>query len=121
MKLLPLLFLFTACDTAKQPKVTPEGDTITVKINSPFTIKLATSMGTGYSWGLADSAWANYIKLDSVTVVNNVEGKDNGADTQVFYFRSLVKGTTTLHFIHRRPWESPEKADKKKNYIIVIE
>ncbi|MBI5856859.1 MAG: protease inhibitor I42 family protein [Sphingobacteriales bacterium] len=121
MKLLLFLFLFSACDTAKHPKVTPAGDTISVKINTTFTIKLSTSMGTGYSWGLTDSAWTKYMALDSVTVVNNVEGKDDGADTQIFYFRSLVKSTTTLHFIRRRPWESPEKADKERYFTIIIE
>lgn len=78
-------------------------------------------MGTGYSWGLPDSAWSGNMSLDSVTIVNNTEGKDDGADTQVFYFKALKKSTTILHFTRKRPWESADKANKRRDITVIIE
>lgn len=121
MKLLPIVLFFYACNTAKQPVDMGEGDTLNVKVDSSFTIKLSTSMGTGYSWGLADSAWTKNISLDSVSVINNVEGKDDGADTQVFHFKAIRKSSTPLHFIRKRPWQSNDKADKEKKITVIIE
>lgn len=121
MKLLPLVLFFCACNTAKQPADMAEGDTLKVKVDSSFTIELSTSMGTGYSWGLADSAWTRNISLDSVTVINNLEGKDDGADTQIFHFKALKKSSTLLHFIRKRPWQGNDKANKERNITVIIE
>lgn len=121
MKLISLLLFFCACNTAKQPPVAGDTDTISVKLNDSFTIRLSTSMGTGYSWSLADSSWARNMSLDSVTVVNNVEGKDDGPDTQVFYFRAITKSTSVLHFLHKRPWEQSGKINKEKKITVIIE
>lgn len=78
-------------------------------------------MGTGYSWESKDSAYAKNMSLDSVTVINNTEGKDDGPDMQVFHFHSLIKSTSNILFIHKRPWEKANKADKEKLYTIIIE
>jgi len=78
-------------------------------------------MGTGYSWASKDSAYTKNMSLDSVTVINNLEGKDDGPDLQVFHFRPLVKSTNKLLFVHKRPWEKADKADKEKRYTVIIE
>lgn len=121
MKMLSLFVFFCSCNAASINTPTTASDTINVKVNESFTIKLATSMGTGYTWAPEDSAYIKNMSLDSVTVINNVEGKDNGPDLQVFHFRSLLKSTTKLVFIHKRPWEKADTADKKKPYTIIIE
>ena len=121
MKLLSLLILFCSCGAANTSDSGIASDTIKVKVNESFTIKLATSMGTGYSWSTADSAYASNMSLDSVTVISNTTGKEDGTDLQVFHFRSLVKSTSQLHFIHKRPWEKAEKADKEKRFTVIIE
>lgn len=121
MKLIICLFILSACDASKKQNSTAVTDTITVKVNNSFTVELGTSMGTGYSWVLADSSWVNYLSLDSVTVKNNAEGKDDGQDLQVFHFHSHVKSNTILHFVRKRPWESNDKADKVKHITVIIE
>ncbi|MGQ0738842.1 MAG: protease inhibitor I42 family protein [Bacteroidota bacterium] len=121
MKLLSLIFLISSCNAAKEQSNVPPGDTISVKVNTSFTIKLSTSMGTGYQWSPADSAWTGYMTLDSVTVVNNIEGRDDGPDTQVFYFTATKKGETKLHFIRTRPWKKKDPPDKEKVFTILAE
>lgn len=121
MKLLLILILAAGCETAKQHSATTLTDTVYVKINEPFTIKLSTSMGTGYSWMPIDSSYRKNIIVDSITVVNNIEGKDDGADTQIFHLRALQKSTTLLHFIRKRPWENNQKADKEKKFTLIAQ
>lgn len=121
MKILFILFLLTGCESAKQNSTSPLTDTINVKVNESFTIKLSTSMGTGYSWMPVDSSYKKNIIIDSVVVVNNIEGKDDGADTQVFYLHALQKSNTVLHFIRKRPWEGNHKADKERKLTIIAQ
>ena len=121
MKILSLLVFLCSCKTSSINTLSTKSDTIKVRINEPFTIKLATSMGTGYSWEGKDSAYTKNMSLDSVTVINNIEGKDDGPDLQVFHFRPLLKSTTNILFIHKRPWQKADKADKEKLYTIIIE
>ncbi|HEV7780087.1 MAG TPA: protease inhibitor I42 family protein [Chitinophagaceae bacterium] len=136
MKVLTLLIFLYACGASPKSESTkspqnPESnnpadttsvktDSITVKVNETFTIKLGTSMGTGYAWSTTDSTYSKNISLDSVSVISNTEGKEDGADLQVFHFRALVKSTTVLDFIHKRSWEPSEKADKQKKYTVII-
>jgi len=119
MKLFVLFALIGGCHTSKPD--TASQDTIRVKINETFEIRLGTSMGTGYSWSPKDSAYQANFSLDSSYVINNVEGKDNGPDTQVFRFRALKKSETTLQFIHSRPWEKNKPPDKERSFRILIE
>jgi predicted secreted protein len=121
MKLLTIILLLYACKAPNQVNNIPPGDTLTVKVNHTFTIPLSTSMGTGYSWSTIDSAYSTNIRLDSVTVTNNVVGKDDGADTQTFHFTALAKNTITILFIRKRPWEKADKADKERKFTIIIE
>jgi predicted secreted protein len=119
MKLIPLLLLATSCGTASHQQVST--DTIKVKMKESFEIKLGTNMGTGYSWSLKDSAYRQFLSLDTVYTISNAEGKDNAPETQVFRFTALKKSNTTLHFLHARPWRKEEKPDQEKQYQVIIE
>ncbi len=119
MKLISLLLLATSCGTASHQQVNT--DTIKVKVKESFEIKLATNMGTGYSWSLKDSAYRQFMSFDSVYTILNPEGKDNAPEIQVFCFTALKKSSTTLHFLHARPWRKEEKPDQEKQYLVIIE
>lgn len=120
MKILAVLLFFSACNSSGKTNTQPQGDTINTSINKAFTIELTTSMGTGYSWQPQDSLYKKNLRLDSVTVINN-KSKEDGADTQIFHFTPIKKGTIEILFIRKRPWETIEKRDKEKKFTIVIE
>ena len=119
MKLIPLLMLFSSCGTTVHNEAA--SDTIRVKTNEQFEIKLGTNMGTGYSWSLKDSTYRQYMSLDTIYTISNPEGKDNAPETQVYRFTALKKSSTTLHFLHARPWRKDEKPDQEKQYLVIIE
>jgi predicted secreted protein len=116
MKILPLLAILAGCGTTSHPA---SSDTIQVKVNETFEIKLGSSLGTGYSWTLADSAWRQYLSLDTTYVINDPQQKDNGPDTQVFRFRALSKGESALHFDYRQPWKKEEAPSKQRSYTVI--
>ena len=119
MKLIPLLLVAGACNTGK-PDTTRQ-DTIRVTVNESFKIELGTSMGTGYSWSIKDSSYMGNLSLDSTRVLNNMQGKDDGPDTQVFFFTAIKKGETKLHFIRTRPWKKKDPPDKERIISILAE
>lgn len=132
MKLIALIVLAGACNTCNTGKpdsgkpdipspVTSQQDTIHLKLNSSFTVELGTTMGTGFRWSLADTLYREVLTFDSTRVLNDVQGKDNAPDTQVFYFTGIKKGKTKLHFIHARPWEKDIPPDKEKTFTVFIE
>lgn len=121
MKILITFLWFAGCNTPKQNISIPLTDTVFVKVNQSFTIKLSTSMGTGFSWMPIDSSYKENIKIDSVVVINNIEGKDDGPDTQVFYLIALKKNSTVMHMIRKRPWEANIKANKEKKITIIAQ
>lgn len=120
MKVLLLLLFFCNCGTSQNGESMPVTDTIRVKAHERFTIQLPTSMGTGYSWTITDSAYTTNMSLDSVSVINNAQ-KEDGQDQQVFYFHALVKSNTKIPFIRKRSWEPDSKADKEKTFTVIIE
>ncbi len=119
MKLIPLLLMAGACNTGK-PDTTRQ-DTLRVQLNESFKIELGTSMGTGYSWRISDSSYLGSLSLDSTQVLNNVQGKDDGPDIQIFFFTARKKGETKLHFIRTRPWKKKDPPDKERTYTLLIE
>ena len=119
MKLIPLILLAGTCNTGK-PDTTRQ-DTIRVQLNGSFRVELGTSMGTGYSWSIKDSSYQASLSLDSTQVLNNVQGKDDGPDTQVFFFTAIKKGEIKLHFIRTRPWKKKDPPDKERIYTILTE
>ena len=129
MKLIVLFLLAGACNTGKPDSAVPVADkpdttlqdTLRVNLHNSFTIELGTSMGTGFSWSLRDSSYRASLSLDSTTVLNNVEGKDDGPDIQVFYFTAIKKGETRLHFIRKRPWRKNDPPDKERIFNILAD
>lgn len=118
MKLLSILVFLASCGTTTH--TTPSSDTIRVKVNEHFDIKLDTRLGTGFSWVLADSAWRSNLSLDTTYVVNDPQQRDNGQEVQVFRFKALAKSESTLHFNYVRPWKKEEAPDKQRSFTIIV-
>ena len=117
ISLMIALFAYSCFSQNKQMK--PE--TISVKMDSVFSIRLSAVFGEGYSWRLiniSDSTNVKFIKHDQLP---GVQDKDGGPESQIFYFKGDKKGKCTLEFIYEQPWLK-EKSPKlnHKTYVIVI-
>ncbi|MBC7872475.1 MAG: hypothetical protein H7Y01_00690 [Ferruginibacter sp.] len=69
MRILAMLLVCCSCGSTHQDS--SPGDTINVKVNESFEVKLSAVMASGSSWSLADSAFNKMVVLDTTyTVIN---------------------------------------------------
>ncbi|QVL37241.1 protease inhibitor I42 family protein [Aminirod propionatiphilus] len=76
-----------------------------------FVVRIPTNPSTGYSWSL-DGAGDGAVVRTAGVVMEEPEpersprGRGGAGAHQLWLFRALTKGTATLSFVYRRPWES---------------
>ena len=96
-------------------------DKIRVKVDSIFTIPLKCNAGAGYSWQLADSSFAGYVKYLKQDFQNLSPEKDGGDGLQTFYFNALQAGKAQIKFIYVQPFKKPWPADApQRGFSIII-
>lgn len=118
MKIIALLLLVQACNNNK-PDTTVQ-DTIHIKTNETFEIKLGAVLGTGFRWMPADSAYQPFLRLDS-TYTYQPKDIDGEPELQVFVFRGLKKGTASVHLVYKRSWKKKDPPEKERKYTVIIE
>lgn len=95
-------------DFGAQPNVTKQ---MTVANGNSFTVKLCSNATTGYRWSesaqISDPAVVQQI---SHQVVAPEDTSIVGAPgNEVWTFKALKKGTSTVKMEYSRPWEGGEK------------
>lgn len=58
---------------------------------------------------------------DTTYTVNNPFGKEGDTEAQVFNFKYMVKGETSLLVINIRPWRKQDPLAKEKKYKRLIQ
>jgi len=95
-----------------------DGNKINTKVGETFSIKLDSNPTTGYSWQAEyDDSFLELV--DQGYVLPDESGDLVGAGgTEIFEFRALEEGQTTVTMIYKRSWE--EEALEERVYKIVI-
>lgn len=101
------------------PSMIPEHDTIRAKVGEKFEIKLLSNIATGYSWALAASVDSQLIILDRQHYVDMDKKIDGNPGMDVFLFKTLKEGKTTLEFVYRRPFDRQIPTNAKRDHFIV--
>jgi inhibitor of cysteine peptidase len=92
-----------------------------VKNDSAFLIRLPAALGEGYSWQLIDSSFSEYVTFEKEDSKNQVKSQAGSSSIQVFHFRAIKPGTTTIRLIYGRPFQKPfPKEAPRRIYKIVI-
>jgi predicted secreted protein len=91
-----------------------------VKSDSTFLVRLPAALGEGYSWQLIDSSFSGYVAFEKEESKNQVKSQAGSASIQVFYFKALKPGTTTIRFIYGRPFQKPLPKDAPRRIIKVV-
>lgn len=90
-----------------------------VKSDSIFLVRLPASQG--YSWQLIDSSFSEYVSIEKENSKNQVKGQAGSASIQVFYFKAIKPGTTTIRFIYGQSLQKPyPKGAPRRLFKIVI-
>jgi predicted secreted protein len=88
-----------------------------VKENEFIKIELLANPSTGYAWFIAKRGGRTCV--DSVGhAYNGVVGMPSVGGKEIWEFKGVSRGTTTLTFYYKRPWEQGKPALVKE---IVVE
>jgi inhibitor of cysteine peptidase len=83
-----------------------EKEEIRVKTNQEFSIVLVSNQTTGYSWNIAKPLNKNILELLEEKYVSPKTSRLGVSGKQVFKFRAVGKGETTIYLEYIRSWEN---------------
>jgi inhibitor of cysteine peptidase len=79
---------------------------VQLQLGQLLMVRLPVQAGTGYSW-TASTDTGNLEFVDQSTLHPFGEAPTiGGGQTQMFMYRAIGPGETTLRFAYRRPWEA---------------
>jgi inhibitor of cysteine peptidase len=91
-----------------------------IKAGEIFTVTLDENITTGYSWSYTIDN-KNVIQFDSdSTSVPKTDAAGAGG-THTWNFKAVGKGTVTIVFDYKRPWEKDKRPIDTKVYTITVE
>lgn len=88
------------------------GSKITVKKGAILILKLNAQIGTGYSWKISHMDSKKLQSLGESQVESGEQEMPGAAEQQVFGFKAIGSGVSTLELQYVRPWEQGSKPEK---------
>ncbi len=70
-----------------------------------FPLRVSTNPSTGYSWSIGQQPDARVVCLFQTSIVKATVALTGAPQSQVWTFRAVSPGTTTLTLIYTRPFE----------------
>jgi len=77
---------------------------INVKVNHEFSLKLASNPSTGYEWDIFYDI--KYLSLIDQLFIPGSRGNIGEPGTQIFKFKAIKPGETSIVMNYQRPWEN---------------
>lgn len=98
------------CDEfQKQAGSATVGRQATLGVGETLTLSLCSNPSTGFKWDAAAIADRTVLEQMGQTYVEPSANTVGAAGKEVFAFRGLKKGQTTVAIKYSRPWEGGEK------------
>ena len=117
--LLALILLGLTASTQTQTVFTVNDLNITMNNGEAFDISLESNKSTGYGWSavVSDPTIVGIEGNDYVTPETHVMGKGGN---EVWHFRGVLQGETTITFNYARAWEKDTPPAKTVTFIVSI-
>lgn len=81
------------------------GGQVSIAKGGVVVVRLPVTSGTGYSWAVAQNGALQLKPLGKSSMEKPNDPKPGATETQVFRFKAVAVGSTTLEFHYARPWE----------------
>ena len=93
-----------------QPHISKE---VQVAVDGTLTVTLCSNPTTGFLWSETASISDQTVLQQTSHEFKPPEAENivGGAGKEVWTFKALKKGTSTIHMEYSRPWEGGEKAE----------
>ncbi len=101
-------------EESKNPKV------IKVQVGHNITIILKSNPTTGYQWQFANPLDESTLKLISSEYLADKTELVGVGGKQVWRFRALKPGETSISFKYVRPWEKNTPPRNAESYLVII-
>lgn len=109
---MALVFLSPFCFAQSKP--------IQFKAGTNFTITLRTNMSTGYQWQLAEPLDETMLELVNTEYIPYRTQRLGADGKQLFTFKALKAGETTISFKYAREGEKEKPPEKEQTISISI-
>lgn len=95
---------------------------IEIKVGEPFGIKLKSNPTTGYGWQeshdqsavqLIDKTFASDTPVSTPPIVG-------AGGAEIFRFKTLKAGETTITLVYQRPWETPSPIPGENQKVFTV-
>jgi inhibitor of cysteine peptidase len=97
-----------------------EAKPITVTVGQPFQFSLQSNPTTGYHWQFAKPWDAKLLNLSSTRYKKPSSELPGAGGEQVWSFKALAEGKTTLALVYVRSWETNVPPAQSTNIEVVI-
>lgn len=95
---------------------------INVTTGNTFTVTLCSNATTGFQWSesaqISDEAVVQQTGHEFVSPEN--KGLVGAPGEEVWTFKALKKGTSTIALEYSRPWEGGEKGEWTLNLTVIV-
>jgi inhibitor of cysteine peptidase len=95
---------------------------VTVAVGNSFTVSLCSNATTGFQWSESAQIGDPTVvqQTDHKFVSPETEGLVGAPGKEVWTFKALKKGTSTIYLEYGRPWEGGEKGEWTFNLTVVV-
>lgn len=122
MKFMIIFFsLFTSCQIINSQSSDSPKNNISSELGKTFQIELPSNVSTGNTWVLHSEMDKQFLQLEATEYKETETNLDGAPGLDVFTFKTLAKGKTTLEFVYKYAWEkeTPENAPKRTFQITI--
>jgi inhibitor of cysteine peptidase len=117
------LLTVTACVSAANEVSLDEsssGQQIEIASNGVFTVTLESNQTTGYSWELKEIGDTSILQKTSNEYIAPDTNLVGAGGQEVWTFKALKAGETTLTMEYSQPWERGDKANKTFSITVIV-
>lgn len=93
---------------------------ITVKVGEEFEVTLDSNPTTGYGWRIAAPPDKVILVLVGAEYRPDGKGMAGSGGKEIYTFKALAPGETTITFTYVRPWEEGQPPAAQKQYAVIV-
>ena len=118
-----VLLVLTACSSLPNQVSVDEsssGKQVEIAVGGSLTVTLESNATTGYSWELKEIGDTNILQKTDNKYVAPTSGLMGAGGKEVWNFKALKAGKTTLSMEYSQPWAGGQKDAKSFNLTVVV-
>ena len=118
--LLLLALVASACHHPPVARIPSLNGPLEIGKGEPLTITLDANPTTGFEWQLAAPLDAKVMKLIGHDFRPSDTSRVGSGGTDVWTFKAIGTGSTTITLEYRRPWEKDVPPAGRKTFPVVV-